>query len=152
MSTIKPFKLVIAAVQEAKKPKDPIAQGKAYSAKHFYPYFEKYPKAFANVYCGADCGKGWLHIIEPIVAMCDVENMEIHQIKEKFGGIRIYTDQTHPVIDEMIRRAEEACWKTCERCGAEGKKRPGGWIKVFCDRCEEERKTRTWNDGWWDDV
>lgn len=152
MSTIKPFKLVIAAVQEAKKPKDPIAQGKAYSAKHFYPYFEKYPKAFANVYCGANCGKGWLKLVDPLIELCEKLDVEVHQIKEKFGGLRFYVGQAPEEVHTLIQIAETESFKTCERCGADGKRRPGGWIKVFCDRCEEERKTRTWNDGWWDDV
>lgn len=120
-----------------------------------YAYLlEKYPNALANVYCGFDCGKGWLGIVEPIIAMCEAKGIEVHQIKEKFGGLRFYvgglTDELRAAIDD----AEAQSFKTCERCGAPGSRRGGSWIKTLCDGCcavrDAAKKSGNWD--WWNQT
>lgn len=65
------------------------------------------------------------------------------QVKEKFGGLRFYMNYYVEEIEELINEAEEKSYKTCERCGAPGKSREGGWIITLCDKCEEERSRKT---------
>lgn len=86
-----------------------------------------------------DCGEGWW----PIIAQLDRDisaiapAYEVHQIKEKFGGLRFYYgigdagfDQR---IDELVDAAERAAARTCELCGAPGRARGKGWIRTVCD-------------------
>lgn len=52
-----------------------------------------YPEYFKNCYCGYDSGKGWLPIVAGLCAALreeGIKDFEFHQIKEKFGDIRIY--------------------------------------------------------------
>lgn len=61
------------------------------------------------------------------------------QVKEKFGTLRVYMTSTTDKMDKIIQEAEEKSAKTCENCGEKGKVRGGGWIKVLCDECENNR-------------
>ena len=99
-----------------------------------------------------DVGSGWNHILVNAFkqiaeafdkAGADFSEFSVVQIKEKFGGLRIYTgaldvsvaDQAYKIIDE----AETESYVTCEYCGEPGKPRKGGWIKTLCDDCAKGR-------------
>jgi len=91
-----------------------------------------------------DCGEGW----RPIIAQLDrdiaaVESAyEVHQIKEKFGGLRFYYaggTGNDARIDELIAQAERPAAQTCELCGAPGRARATGWIRTVCDEHAEGR-------------
>lgn len=56
------------------------------------------------------------------------------QVKEKFGGLRFYTNGGDDVTRAYTVFAEHVSERTCEECGKPGKPNAGGWIKV---RCEE---------------
>lgn len=106
----------------------------------------KYP---VSVY-GVECGKGWDAIIsEMLDKMVEInekqvanEKFGIAQIKEKFGGLRVYTTGFLP--DEAkaaIIAAENKCSKTCEYCGDPASLMSNrGWYRVCCERCEMNRK------------
>ncbi len=87
-----------------------------------------------------ECGNGWDKIVDPLIELCEDAGVEIHQIKEKFGGLRFYTGTSTKEIDEAIREAEIACEKTCESCGDPGELRQGSWLKTLCDSCEGSRR------------
>ena len=71
---------------------------------------------------------------------------EIHQAKQKFGGLRFYTahsDEFHDSedyeskveeFDRLVQLAEQEAYTVCEYCGEPGKIRNGGWISVLCDK------------------
>lgn len=95
------------------------------------------------------CGIGWKSLIDPILEYIqsynekccnDEDKIEVLQIKEKFGGLRIYTDKTTEELEEMMNKAELESFKTCEICGT--KENVGqimtGWIKTCCRKCAEE--------------
>jgi len=42
--------------------------------------------------------KGWDKLIDPLIKQCEVEDTEIHQIKEKFGGLRFYVSSTASLL------------------------------------------------------
>lgn len=70
-----------------------------------------------------------------------LENLPIiQQVKEKFGGLRFYTDRETKEVGAFIRFAEEIAEITCEQCGAPGEKRNTGWIKVRCDKHQREKE------------
>jgi len=83
-----------------------------------------------------ECGKGWDTIIDPLIEKCNQEGVEILQIKEKFGGLRVYTTNgCSEELMDMIIAAEKASYSTCEMCGQPGSRKSDGWIKTACDLC-----------------
>lgn len=74
---------------------------------------------------------------------------EVGQLKEKFGGLRIYlefvsTEEIMNQLHSVIYEAEEKSFKICEMCSKSGKPqappgRPNGWIQTVCDECQEKR-------------
>lgn len=67
----------------------------------------------------------------------------VGQVKQKFGGLRVYLDSTYgPRIHELISAAEAEAWRTCEFCGGPGKAQrtsPHGWMFTACDPCAAEK-------------
>ena len=61
------------------------------------------------------------------------------QVKEKFGGLRFYTNGYTDVIDGMISIAESMSYRTCEVCGNPGRSNNYGWISTLCDTHRLER-------------
>ncbi len=58
---------------------------------------------------------------------------EVLQVKEKFGGLRIYVNHANDAIRRRIETAEQESLHTCEVCGRRGKRRENSWIKTLCD-------------------
>lgn len=98
---------------------------------------------------GCSCGDGWLPIIEHLVddLLALGWNGEVHQVKEKFGGLRFYIGGTSTKIRDRVHQAEEESFQICEDCGTtEGvtrdlldKSKEYGWIKTMCDPCRDVR-------------
>ena len=88
---------------------------------------------------GFDCDDGWFDLIyklsEDIVKVCP--ECEACQVKEKFGGLRFYTDNGNEEVWNLVREAEEKSFTICEICGKEGKLYTEGWYKT---KCEEHKK------------
>jgi len=129
---------------------------------------ETYPKMFAAPYGGFAVSQGWWPIIEKLCANIqshtdwknnqrtrllednkydhvipnEVPQVEVNQIKEKFGGLRFYYSGGDEQISGMVRMAESWADTACEECGAIGKRRSGGWIRTLCDVHEAERQAR----------
>lgn len=87
-------------------------------------------------------GPGWHGIIRRLLH--DLErlgwNGEVHQVKEKFGGLRFYIGEGTKAVFDRIDEAESESYRTCETCGRPGKLRGSGWVFTACDKCAEERK------------
>ncbi len=66
------------------------------------------------------------------------------QIKEKFGGIRIYYDGgDHQTVRNLVREAENIADITCESCGSADfvkKHNNRGWIYTSCDNCKRSNR------------
>jgi len=60
------------------------------------------------------------------------------QVKEKYGGLRIYFSGGDDYVDGLISMAEEMSYKICERCGCPGSPNKQGWIMTLCDKCRED--------------
>lgn len=79
-------------------------------------------------------------------------NYQIHQIKEKFGGLRYYYQSSFPyrsmqneIMQAIVNNAEQAAERTCEICGTchykakvETKVR-NYWFKTLCRDCATEQ-------------
>jgi ribosomal protein L37AE/L43A len=99
---------------------------------------------------GIECGKGWEHLYQPLIDYVEKYNigkegndrMEIHQIKEKFGGLRFYTNFYTDELRDMIRKAEVESFHTCEVCGKHIDEpiNENYWIYAECKDCHEKWK------------
>lgn len=74
-----------------------------------------------------------------------VRHIEVHQIKEKFGGLRFYYEGGDEYVRGLVDMAESWASHTCETCGNLGKQRSGGWIRTLCDVHEAEYQERLKN-------
>ncbi len=103
---------------------------------------KKCPLVFKNL-SHIQCGNGWLYLLDKasfliekeIASLPEETRDEVYavQLKEKFGSLRYYMNQSTPYIDGVISMAESMSAITCEVCGNPGKLRQGGWIKTRCD-------------------
>jgi hypothetical protein len=58
------------------------------------------------------------------------------QVKEKFGGLRFYTNGHDDIVEGMITMAEYMCSQVCEDCGSkEDLGITSGWIRTLCRSC-----------------
>lgn len=120
---------------------------------------EKYLKEKYGFYlelCFVECGPGWNEIIKNLseeinkILNGNVKYFSVVQIKQKFGGLRFYYDADYDKIEddilekikEVVEKAEEKSFQTCEKCGNEGKlKSDGYWLFTICDKCEKINAT-----------
>ena len=110
---------------------------------------------------GVECNIGWYDIISSVCYRIQQheKNKKYHterklkedpsyksdyyavifdQIKEKYGGLRIYYSGGDNYVDGVIDMAEEMSYKICERCGCPGSPNKQGWIMTLCDKCRED--------------
>lgn len=89
---------------------------------------------------GVECREGWHDLIKPPLNRILELGGEIHQVKEKFGTLRLYYTLPKTVSEydriqvfDMVRQAERESAVTCEVCGKPGKLNNGGWVQTLCD-------------------
>lgn len=90
---------------------------------------------------GFAVGDGWFEIIKELAEKLEPLGVVAAQVKEKFGGLRFYTNPLPEGVDweevhKYIGEAEEKSYTTCEQCGKPGDRRGHGWVRVRCDDCE----------------
>lgn len=92
----------------------------------------------------ADCGDGWVPLLDSLIV--DLKALgwdgELHQVKEKFGGLRFYIGAGSKEVHDRITKAKNDSFDTCEVCGKPGALREGGWIKTLCDEHDASRSKR----------
>ena len=141
----------------------------------------KYPLIFKDIGGEIECGSGWFWILDALCTNIDnayknavrqwelvvsqnkelagVECPYMVQIKEKFGGLRVYT---HNNMEGWARdtlsyvdMAETMAYRTCENCGEPAALvNDSGWMRMECEVCthhrlgpdtQQELKTREYN-------
>lgn len=84
-------------------------------------------------------GDGWLQLLHDLIeeAILLGWDKEICQVKEKFGGLRFYTNAAPKEVFDVISRYEKLSLETCETCGNPGTmhKSERGWLFTSCDIC-----------------
>ena len=107
--------------------------------------YEKYPDLFANI--GIEVNFGWHDIISSVCyrikqheknKKSDYYPVTFDQIKEKWGGLRIYHSGGDEYVYGAISMAEEMSYKICERCGCPGSPNKQGWVMTLCDKCRNK--------------
>lgn len=90
-------------------------------------------------------GSGWHALLDEVFDYFERQAVEVLQVKEKFGQLRIYVTSAS---DEMyvsedvyakIAEIERRSGRICETCGAPSTlQNRGGWVKSICDPCLEK--------------
>jgi hypothetical protein len=109
---------------------------------------------------GFECGNGWFPIID---ALCNniqthiddhnkyrsdeaaIDQMVFLQVKEKFGGLRIYASGGDAYCHGLISMTETLSYRFCEICGKAGYLEVGhtsGWIQSVCIECAKKSKRK----------
>ena len=104
----------------------------------------KYKDFLSKDAIGFGCGDGWASLLEPILEYGaeNIEDFEIFQVKEKFGGLRIYCGgkELSPEMEKILFDAQQKSFGICEECGEAAKpKAYGGWIKTLCEVCRKDK-------------
>lgn len=108
------------------------------NAQGYYNSFDAY---------GFETPKGWDDVLRRLSAtlsnICTADGCDINvvQVKEKFGGLRFYYDGDGNCtrINAAIRAAEVECYATCGICGKPGKLvNDRGWLMVVCEEHKRE--------------
>ena len=105
---------------------------------------------------GCECGDGWFNILsnlcQDIVKAGPPEHFKFAQVKEKFGGLRVYTFGSTEEISRLIHAAQEESYKTCEKCGSKENVISDwicGWVRTLCKSCAVrdfgEEAEKIWN-------
>ena len=122
--------------------------------------YEKFPKLFRQkdlpmtetcMCWGIECGDGWYWLIynlaDAIQRYIDAnkkEQIEVVQVKEKYGGLRFYVGSADDVVLGMIDFAEHLSYRICESCGSmEEVEQSEGWIRTLCRKCLENLEKET---------
>lgn len=83
-------------------------------------------------------GPGWRQLV--IAALLASKATGVSQVKEKFGGLRIYADTADDKGQDLILAAEDMSYFICEDCGTtDDVETKGGWIRTLCSQCREKR-------------
>ena len=83
-----------------------------------------------------DTSSGWNQLIKDLIGdLIELGwNKEVCQVKEKFGGLRFYINESSEEVFRRIREAEEKSYTICEVTGDPGKLRKDiGWIRTLSD-------------------
>jgi hypothetical protein len=112
---------------------------------------------------GCECGNGWFDIISNLCwyikqhedniigqtkwkqqtnpdYISDYIPVKFDQIKEKFGGLRVYLSGGDEYVRGLVSMAEGFSYKICEVCGERGSPNKGGWISTLCDSCRSKNE------------
>ena len=118
---------------------------------------EKYPKLFKQygkspkyscMAWGCEIGNGWYEVFSEMCEKLSEYDVELAQVKEKFGTLTVYIDNMEDDIArakmayDIVDEAESKSAKICEDCGDPGTMRTNGWRTVICDSCNIRRKRR----------
>jgi hypothetical protein len=113
---------------------------------------------------GIECNNGWYDILSSLCWMIkqhedniksnreyleknDPEKLKekpeyfpvkFDQIKEKYGGLRVYFSGGDDYIEGLVSMAENFSYRVCEVCGQKGNPNKGGWITTLCEDCRSK--------------
>lgn len=91
-----------------------------------------------------EIGDGWYELVKNMIdeLIADGWDKQVCQVKEKFGGLRFYTNGGGENHYKIISKYENMSVKTCEVCGKPGEQRGGGWIVTLCDEHYNEKSNK----------
>lgn len=92
---------------------------------------------------GIECDDGWVSLIGELIDKIHGIDPDVKfaQIKEKFGGLRVYINYSTEEVYNLIHEYEDKSYTICEVCGEPGqlcKKKLGQWQKTVCEKHQKE--------------
>lgn len=96
---------------------------------------------------GRECDSGWDKLIDELIEELNElpDDIEVLQIKEKYGGLRFYVNGASDKAFDIISRYENYSYHVCECCGDfyTAKLRvKNGWYKTLCNKCAKDMEYR----------
>jgi len=104
-------------------------------------YNEYYQMTAGNL----EISEGWYQLIHDLLAeLLETDwDKDIHQVKEKFGGLRFYIGGASSEVHKIISKYERLSYETCENCGEKGELRSDlGWWRTLCEKHYNESKNK----------
>ena len=107
-------------------------------------FIASYPNIFKKGMprSGFYSGPGWNIILDTLCPILEHHvlslpqelqaDIYVVQVKEKFGGLRFYMNQSTPYMDGAISMAENLSYSICEQCGAPGTRGGSGYVQTLC--------------------
>lgn len=95
---------------------------------------------------GIAVGDGWYPIVSGLcnglekIRRKTGRDIQFSQIKQKWGLLRVYLDNSCDEAERLVEAAESESSKWCEDCGCAGKTGTEGYIRTVCEECENGRK------------
>ena len=100
-------------------------------------------------------GPGWAALLTALHGdlTAVLPSYSVGQVKEKFGGLRVYLDAYTSDAQGLVYKYETLSFSVCEACGKAGETFGGetkgshGWIKTYCAPCrakEYEERHAYW--------
>lgn len=100
---------------------------------------------------GFEIGEGWMSLVIELLDKIQhlVDNnpeysgLQVIQVKEKYGSLRVYLNYYYKEIEDIIDEYEEKSCYICEECGEKGEIRNiNNWYTALCDKHYAEYKEK----------
>lgn len=101
-----------------------------------------YSKGYTREGALQSVGAGWAGLVNEVFDELEKSRplVLVDQVKEKYGGLRIYTSPYEEEFDKLIQSIERRSFEICEECGQVGKLRGGEWYKTLCEEHADGRE------------
>ena len=123
---------------------------------------QEFPLTCSDIYCGVYVNAGWnkivLKAIETLEWLCKETGYRcsVAQIKEKFGGLRLYVDCEDPhndyfwtTVHAITNQAENTSLHICEICGKYAHlDKSNYWLVTLCNQHIRERREQNHRRNW----
>lgn len=102
---------------------------------------QQYTSMFAQPAFQYNWPDGWDELVTNLVCEINKTNsdVEVVQIKEKFGGLRFYYSNGNEAVQKLVNEAEIKSYTICQTCGKNGASQCvlSGWITTLCENCNK---------------
>ena len=87
--------------------------------------------------CWSYVEDGWVPLLDRLAAELVALgwDRDLHQCKEKFGGLRFYVGANTAEMAAAIERAEQESLNTCAKCGMPGMLMGKSCVRTLCQEC-----------------
>jgi len=92
-------------------------------------------------------GKGWHNLVDQVYDICDVYDIVVSDVKQKYAGLRVawwwpeHAEDYEPDYDgvtQALLTLEDDSYRICEECGQAGEPvEVHGWWYTLCAACRE---------------
>lgn len=111
---------------------------------------ENYPNLFLKPRISIN--KGWIPLVTELLDAIEWrlkftgEKTKIVQIKQKFGGLRVWVEPSDDFIKGMVHLTEAMSYNICEYCGTNENlgRTQEGYIATCCRKCAFDNDLKEW--------